>query len=229
MDASWVFFDIGSTLVDETDFNSHFLGYVYETLERAGANVAKEAFDDCLRTVIAERKFDAGGYRTIIKALVKNFSNDEVILLHILDHYRDFGIKKYVESMTPFPDTIEVLNSLKGKYKLGIIANQPLGTRKRIETLGLTSYFDVIALSEELQLRKPDIRIFLYALRISGCNPKEAVMIGDRLDADIGPAKSLGMTTVRIKKGIMNVQYPLNSHEIPDYEVESLKQILSIL
>ena len=50
--------------------------------------------------------------------------------------------------------------------------------------------------------QNPDRRIFEIALERSGCKPENAVMIGDRIDNDIVPAKQLGMKTIWIKTGI---------------------------
>ena len=36
---------------------------------------------------------------------------------------------------------------------------------------------------------------------MAGCQAENAVMIGDRLDNDIAPAKKLGMKTVWIRQG----------------------------
>ena len=75
---------------------------------------------------------------------------------------------------------------------------------------------------------KPDIRIFEYALDKANCIPQEACMIGDRLDNDILPAKSLGMKTVWIKQGFGALQKPLSKSEEPDYTINNLTELLKI-
>lgn len=39
---------------------------------------------------------------------------------------------------------------------------------------------------------KPDPKLFTIACAQAGCAPEDAVMIGDRLDNDIAPAKAIG-------------------------------------
>jgi FMN phosphatase YigB (HAD superfamily) len=55
--------------------------------------------------------------------------------------------------------------------------------------------------SFELGLEKPDPAIFSIALERAGCAASEAVMIGDRLDYDICPARMLGWRTIRVAQG----------------------------
>ena len=75
---------------------------------------------------------------------------------------------------------------------------------------------------------KPDIRIFEYALDKANCSPQETCMIGDRLDNDILPAKSLGMKTVWIKQGFGALQKPLSESEEPDHSINNLSELLEI-
>ena len=75
---------------------------------------------------------------------------------------------------------------------------------------------------------KPDIRLFEAALLKSGCCGSESVMVDDRLDNDILPAKTLGMRTVRIRQGFGAQQKSLSHLEEPDLEITSLSELLSL-
>ena len=121
-----------------------------------------------------------------------------------------------------------VLKALSGKYALGVIANQADGLQKRLKDFGILSYFTYVVSSWDVQVMKPDARIFEHALRLAACRPENAVMIGDRLDNDIVPAKSIGMKTVWIKQGFGRLQKPLSAAEIPDYSIESLSELLAL-
>lgn len=93
-------------------------------------------------------------------------------------------------------DTLNMLKELSIRYKLGIIPNQEAGLDKRLEVFGIRKYFSLVVSSSDVGFSKPDERIFAFALEKSGCFPSETVMIGDRLDNDIIPAKHVGMHTV---------------------------------
>ena len=78
-------------------------------------------------------------------------------------------------------------------------------------------------------MAKPDKKIFEMALNRAGCRPEQAMMIGDRIDNDIIPAKKLGMKTIWIKQGFgkyWNITY---DDEKADYEVDNLTGICDIV
>lgn len=68
--------------------------------------------------------------------------------------------------------------------------------------MGLMPFLDTIAASGELGVSKPDPRIFEAALATAHCPPPCVAMVGDRLDNDIRPAKSIDMKTVWLRNGV---------------------------
>jgi FMN phosphatase YigB (HAD superfamily) len=66
---------------------------------------------------------------------------------------------------------------------------------------GLVPFFEVWAVSDDLGLQKPDPALFLHALKTADVEPSRAVMVGDRLDYDVRPAKAAGMRTVWVLRG----------------------------
>ena len=72
-------------------------------------------------------------------------------------------------------------------------------------------------------------RIFEIALERSRCRPENAVMIGDRIDNDIVPAKQLGMKTIWIKQGFGSLWTVMDESEKADIEVNNLSDILNYL
>ena len=203
LDAKWIFFDVGSTLVDETEAYNH---RVREMI--MNTDIAFSVFDN-KRIELAKQGFDG---------------NSEAI--------KYFGLKKtpwHSEDEIPFEDALDTLESLKEQgYKLGIIANQSAGTAQRLENWGLLKYFDVIAASAELGVSKPNKLIFEKAIELAGVPAYNAVMVGDRLDNDIIPAKAMGMKTVWIRKGLsiyQNIEFGKN---IADWVVDTLSDLKAI-
>ena len=169
----WVFFDLGSTLIDETEADAHRIRDMI-----AGTDVTERAY--------RKKRFEM---------IRKGVGGD-------LGAIAFFGLTKtpwHSEDETPYEDAAPVLSELKRRgLKLGVIANQPPGTEERLENWGLRDFFDVIAASAELGVAKPDPAIFQYALAQAGCPAQNAVMVGDRLDNDVAPANRLGMHAVRL-------------------------------
>ena len=118
---------------------------------------------------------------------------------------------------------------LSSRYKIGIIANQSLGTKDRLEQHGILQYIDLVIASAEEGVAKPDKKIFEIALERGNCKPNNAVMIGDRIDNDIIPAKLLGMHTIWIKQGFGQYWNITQEVEKADCVVHSLMDICNIL
>ncbi|MBQ7810537.1 MAG: HAD family hydrolase [Clostridia bacterium] len=200
MNIKWIFFDVGSTLVDETKAYDHRARDMIE-----GTNITFSDFDG-KRIELAKLGFDG---------------NSKAI--------EYFALKKtpwHSEDETPFADAIEVLEYLKEHgYKLGVIANQNDGLTQRLKTWGMFECFDVIVSSSELGLAKPDRRIFEKALEWAGCQPENAVMAGDRLDNDIFPAKAIGMKTLWVKQGTAKYQSADLANGTADWVVDNLTDL----
>ena len=112
---------------------------------------------------------------------------------------------------------------------MGIIANQLPGLEQRLKAFGILDYFSAIFSSADLGLAKPDPAIFRLALQKTNCLPQQAIMIGDRLDNDIVPAKRIGMKTIWIKQGFSRLAQAKNLEERADWTVEKLIDVLPIL
>lgn len=199
----WIFFDVGSTIMDER--------LAYEHRMRDIAALANITYDSV--------------YETAIEFYRQNQKGD-------LETAKKYGVeltKWHTEDELLYSDAVECLEQLSNKYKLGIIANQSLGTRDRLAQHGILQYFDLVIASAEEGCAKPDKRIFEIALERSCCPARSAVMVGDRIDNDIVPAKALGMRTIWIKQGFGQYWNITRESERPDCEVSHLTELCSIL
>ncbi len=124
-----------------------------------------------------------------------------------------------------YPGTIELLDILHRQYQMHIITN---GFEEvqfiKIEKSGLEKYFDKIITSERAGFKKPDRRIFEFALRETGAHLEESIIIGDDPEADILGARLIGMDQIWVKHPPLK-----ESTEKPTYEVGRLSDILQIL
>ena len=203
MKSDWLFFDVGSTLVDETRAYDHRIRDAIE-----GTDITYEQFSE------KREYFARQNLRGVLETI--NF----------------FGLKQtpwHHEDEILFPDTERVLKYLHDRgYNIGVIANQSPGTEERLKSRGLMKFISVVAASAELGVAKPDKRIFRYALETAGCSAKNAVMIGDRLDNDIYPAMEMGMKTVWARYGFSAYQRLDETKETPDHIIDSLAELMRI-
>jgi len=82
-----------------------------------------------------------------------------------------------------------------------------------------------VRFSEHHGYRPPDVRLFLRACEDLGVEPGECIMVGDRVDNDIAPARLLGMRTVLLRAGRHIAQQPRSLDEVPDFEVRTVEEM----
>ena len=101
------------------------------------------------------------------------------------------------EICTPLPGAVSLLNALKGKVKMGIITNGFTALQQiRLARTGLRDMFDVLVISEQVGVAKPDRKIFDYALAQMGNPSRERVlMVGDTAESDILGGMNAGLAT----------------------------------
>ena len=213
----WLFFDLGYTLINEDAAAMGRLAQVSDSLRQRRITASPEELRAALEA--ASARFDPNPFRSLLLA----FTDDEDVIAFVRSSGR---YPKELES--PYPQARRLLERLAGQYKLGVIANQPPGTPERLERYGLARYFDVCVSSGDVGISKPDAAIFHLALERAGCVPGESMMIGDRLDNDIRPAKALGFGTVRILQGPARLQQPREDAETPDVTVANLDELAAL-
>src|SRR5919198_1724851 len=223
----FVFFDLGQTLVNESDFIDYFDQRFLELLNGFGARIDIRNYQAVKDNVIRTRKIGDGYIREIIIEVCKLVSQtgyDKIIadkLEYVLNGERNL--------FHFFDDAEQTIGVLSKQYDLGIIDNQLGGILYLLERSNIKRFFKVIIISSKLQMKKPDPKIFQLAIDRAGYYSEDCVMIGDRLDTDISPANRLQMKTIRITNSIFKFQKPINELEQPMYTVANLSEIPNIL
>ncbi|RLI35918.1 hypothetical protein DRO55_04590 [Candidatus Bathyarchaeota archaeon] len=134
-----------------------------------------------------------------------------------------------LEKPPPLLDGVEeTLNSLKGRYLMGIISDTGITPgrvmRRLLKRLQILEFFDSTVFSDEVGFNKPHRVIFERALKELGVKPQEVIHVGDLLQTDIAGAKSMGITAVWLNRD-NTPQGPIK----PDYEITALPQLINIL
>lgn len=218
----WVFFDLGGTLLDDLPFHD----FIYKTLTEM---LAERGFKVGIDDFIKARDDFVFSRVPVLTSLIIHFTGDEKLKEPMIKELMKRIEGKGPEFQSPNPGSDAVIDALHGRYRLGIIANQQKGIRVLLRSLGWDKQFEVNMISDDIGIWKPDIRIFQMALEEARCPPSQAVMVGDRIDNDVSPAKRLGMKTVRYKWGVFGRQVPATEEERPDSEVSSLAEVPGII
>ena len=203
MSIKHIFFDLDHTLWDfETNSNKTF-EFIFE---RNGVEVDFENFKKVYQPInhrywklfreekVSKSDLRYGRLKEAFDALDYHV-NDELIHILSVDY-----ITYLANNNELFENAIPVLDYLKERYQMHIITNgfEEVQHRK-LNNSNLMPYFDQVITSEKVGVKKPNPKIFEYAMDISGAKVHESIMIGDNFEADILGAMNVGMQVVFCK------------------------------
>lgn len=136
----------------------------------------------------------------------------------------DFG--KYIVML---PGAVDVLKELKSRgYILGAITNGVSSLQNiKLDTAGIRDLFDVVVVSGDIGIYKPDRRIFDEAIRRAGIKNEEALFVGDHPINDIEGALSADMQVIRMNYG--DFKGKGLSKEGVLAEIEDIREILNFV
>jgi putative hydrolase of the HAD superfamily len=183
-----VFLDVGGVMYDDGVYRDTLL----LALRELGADVSDEAF---AREYEACRRAQSGSFRGRLAARFLGPGAD------VAEVERRASRHWHYPSASLEPDVRRCLEALARRYRLGVIANQLSSVREAMKRDGIERFFEVWAISEDLGVQKPDPRFFSHALELAGVEASRSVMVGDRLDYDVRPARAIGMRAVWVLRG----------------------------
>ena len=136
----------------------------------------------------------------------------------------DFG--KYIVML---PGAIDVLNEIKKRgYILGCITNGVSSLQNiKLDTAGIRDMFDVVVVSGDIGIYKPDRRIFDAACERAGVENQKALFVGDHPINDIEGALGADMQAVRMNYGDFKGKGLGN--EGVAAEIEEITQLLDLI
>jgi HAD superfamily hydrolase (TIGR01549 family) len=179
-DRSWVVLDIGETLVDETRIWSTWadvLGIPRFTLHAVIGGVVGAGGDH--RDAFAALGCDDWAERERqVQAAYGGFRADDL-----------------------YPDALTAIAALRERgLGVAVIGNQPASRTAELRALGVD--VDVMAMSDELGVSKPDPGFFLRTRQLLGSPAAHRIAyVGDRVDNDVVPAAAAGLRAVWLRRG----------------------------
>lgn len=214
----WVFLDLGWTLINEARAHLERCEKTAQALFALNKPVTVEALiEECDKAAAA---FAPSPYWSALHNLGLTMEEQNMLRERI-------PYPKDLEEL--YPDAADTVKALSERFKLGVIANQSPGTEGRLIEFGIRDCFDLVFASTEEGVSKPDPRIFELAAAETGAEPHEIVMVGDRIDNDIRPAKASGWHTIRVLRGFHRVQQPRDEADKPDFTLKQLSDIPGLL
>ena len=126
-----------------------------------------------------------------------------------------------------YPYAREVLDALRERYPLALVTDaQSAYARGELHRVGLLGYFDPVVVSGDHGYRKPDRRLFQFALDGMNVAAEHAIYVGNDMHRDIFGAREAGLKTVMFDSDQGKKAY---RDCVPDYTITDLRDLLTIL
>lgn len=192
-----VLFDFDETLQDRTlAFESYMDSFFEDFMPNISNDEKEKRREDMVN-------YGNGGYVNRVEYYSKLVSlwgwKDAPSAEFLANHYDTrFGDHNKI-----FPNTIPLLKKLKEKgLLLGVITNGPSYLQNhKMDESGLRPYMDIVIVSGDLGVHKPNKEIFEITARELGLNCSECVYVGDHPVNDIEGALGAGMKAIRMNYG----------------------------
>lgn len=117
------------------------------------------------------------------------------------------------------------LRDLATDYALVIAGQYGSRLMNLLEAHDLAGCLSTKITQDDFSITKPDPRYYEQILQRAGRFAERSIMVGDRIDKDVIPAKAVGMRTIRVRVGIHASQEPRTPDERPDIEVASVADL----
>jgi putative hydrolase of the HAD superfamily len=212
-----ILFDLDDTLLDRTTSLGDFVQQQHRryNLDHVPYATYRSRF----------LELDERGYSEkprLFQTLIDDFAVPASVEALLADFERDAW-----NSCTLLPDAAAVLGELRVRgYKLGVITNgEDWSQMRKLRVSGLLPLADLIVISGNEQIKKPDPLIFMRAAERLGVRPEECAFVGDHARNDIYGAGAVGMRTIWYPG---DQQWPAELAIAPDHTIQSLGELLTI-
>ncbi|MGN0459020.1 MAG: HAD family hydrolase [Eubacterium sp.] len=192
-----VLFDFDETLQDRTlAFEGYMDSFLDTFLPKLDDVTRKKYKNDMVKTGNGGYVNRINYYQNLVDMWNWQDAPDASVLA---DHYdKTFGDHNVI-----FEHSVPLLKELKSRgYKVGVITNGPSYLQNhKMDTSGLRPYCDIVLVSGDVGVHKPDPQLFRIAADKLGLDTGECAYVGDHPVNDIEGALSAGMMAIRMNWG----------------------------
>ncbi len=212
-----VLFDLGGTLYDYGSIGPGNLDAIAEVAAAVGIGASRQELGKAYREALGRvyREYLPRPYylhRDLFRDALVAMAAEFGATLEEPHFERYAAARDGARPMVLREGVYDTLAELRRRgLHLGIVSNTDADALKSVaKTARLGEYFDSLLSSEEAGSCKPDQRIFREALRRAGCEPGEALFVGDDRMADVAGANAVGIPSVLL--------WHRTDRELPDRE-----------
>lgn len=198
--------DLDNTLLDFMRMKRAASDAAARAMVRAGADFPFES-TEAGDMLFGEYMDDIEGDRVFERFLQKHHRQKLSLNQHATDRITAAAVNAYLDAkrvhLEPYPTVRRTLVELTRRgFKMGVVTDAPrFKAYQRLDTAGLTDFFDFVVSSTDTGEQKPHERPFLDAVDLLGMHPQEVVFVGDWPERDLAGASSAGLRTAWAKYG----------------------------
>ncbi len=179
-------FDVGDVLLCDSTSAIFVYRCLYDALGESNWGTPQDLVE-------ARRDLIEKGIAKDLWSIVAHLLPDSIELAEFRDHTRAELYNDWDFYSPAIPLMNEILRDLSKHFMLGLLANQPDTVEDVLRKRGIWDLFEIHGISNIVGLQKPSPEFFQWAIDEAHMLPADIMMIGDRLDNDIVPAKKMGM------------------------------------
>jgi len=219
-----ILFDLDNTLLDFSGFKRETAHAAAKAMKKAGIPLSEKELYERIFKIYDEKGIE---YQRTFGDVLYGLE----LTQHELERARQAAViaytKKKYECIKPRPKVIQVLSSLKRKYKLGIVTDAPREKAwQRLVLAGLDGFFyPVVSYTDTLE-HKPSLKPFELALHLLKLQPHEALFVGDNPERDVIGAKKAGLHTCLAKYGCIGYTEEM---DVADYSIEKFELLAGVV
>ncbi len=218
MGITTILYDGGGIIVDETEIEQSIAEIITEILRRFDSGYSIDQY--WRDTDEAVYRFAPSTYKYILWKNIRDVSRYDRQYAIYLDQVRQ---RRSPLKLTP---GIELeLRKLHKRFRFALAGQYGTEILDLLRQHDLLELFDSKVTQDDFRITKPDPRYFEQIAAACGVAPVECLMVGDRIDNDVVPARQVGMLSVRYRTGIHRLQEPRMPAEIPDAEISSISKL----
>jgi HAD superfamily hydrolase (TIGR01509 family) len=213
----FVLLDAGGVILDETEHEAIRAEVIVETLATVIPGYNADSY--CRDIDEAVASYCPNTYQYVFwKCLKPDKDTHERLYSKQLELWRKR--RPPLKLMEGIEDEIWLLAK---RFKIAMAGQYGGEILDLLEHASILNCFASRITQDDFPITKPDPRYYKMIADALGVSPECCIMVGDRIDKDVIPAKQVGMKTVLVRGGLHAKQQPRTPAELPDIEICGVK------
>jgi len=231
-------FDLDDCLFDSTGLSRRARIKGINAMIKLGLKIEPDQAINMIQEIVKEYGSNSSKHYNYF---VKRLNELELLSIPTIEQYKYIAAavmayhKEKIDSIKLYDDVKPCLKKLKNiGVKSAIITDGiPIKQYEKILRLDIDNLIDLVVISDEIGIRKPNPELFSYFLKKFEVKGTDTIYVGDNLNNDIIPAKLNEINSVYIHRGGKYDTYETSQkiplEHKPDYEISDLNEIFGII